>query len=67
MRKTGLLVLILIGAFLQNSYAAGHFSENWVFLGISSVDFSTDYYDANSVKKESGLYCDPLGVDTLKV
>lgn len=58
-----LAVLILLGGFLQNTYGA---SENWVFLGISSVDFSTDYYDANSIKINSGLFSGPTARVTVR-
>jgi hypothetical protein len=59
-----LTVLVLLGGFLQNTYGA---SENWGFLGISSVDFSTDYYDTNSIKTDSGLFSGPTAKVTVLV
>lgn len=57
-----LAVLVLLRGFLQNTYGV---SENWVFLGISSVDFSSDYYDANSIKINSGLFSGPTAKVTV--
>lgn len=62
MSITRLLVLVLLGASLQNSYAN---NENWIFLGISSIDKSTDYYDTNSIKKDSGLFSGPTAKVTV--
>ncbi len=57
-----LAVIVLIGIFLQNTYAA---NESWLYLGISSVDFSTVYYDANSIIKDSGLFSGPTAKVTV--
>jgi hypothetical protein len=42
--------------FLLLMQCANANEENWVFLGISSVDMSTDYYDANQHKKRFGFF-----------
>ena len=45
--------------FLLLMQCANVDEENWVFLGISSIDVSTDYYDANSIRKGSGFFSGP--------
>ena len=56
MRRLVFFVILLVGFSFQDAYAA---NEKWIFLGISSIDMSTDYYDANSIKINSGLFSGP--------
>jgi hypothetical protein len=56
MRLFVLVIALFCGLGLQNAHASG---ANWMFLGISSVDMSTDYYDANSIARDSGFISGP--------
>lgn len=64
MKRLVFLVIIFVGFSFQDAHAA---NEKWIFLGISSIDMSTDYYDAHSVRKGSGLFSGPTAKVTILV
>lgn len=56
MKQSIFFSLIILLCLLQQAEGA---NENWVFLGISSINMSTAYYDSNSIKKDSGIFSGP--------
>ena len=64
MKRLVFFATLLVGCCLSDAHAT---NENWIFLGISSIDISTDYYDANSIKIDSGFFSGPTAKVTVLV